>query len=180
MTTSSAAQLGVELPGNVSPAELLYPDLRQELATTRRVLERVPEGQSAWKPHDKSMTLGKLATHLAQLPAFATTIITTDKLDFAVTKFPSNVIETAAELLALFDSLATKFSAAVEGADWKTLSGTWVLCAGPQVYVSDRKATLVRSMGLNHMSHHRAQLGVYLRLLGIAVPGAYGPSADEQ
>jgi len=179
MTTSSAP-LGFELPGTLSPAELLYPDLRHELATTRRVLERVPDGQSVWKPHDKSMSLGRLATHLAELPAFATTIVTTDKLDFATTKFPSNVADSSTELLALFDSLATKFSATVEGADWKTLSGTWVLCAGPQVFVSDRKATLVRTMGLNHMAHHRAQLGVYLRLLGVAVPGAYGPSADEK
>jgi len=181
MTTAqrtSASSNG--FPGSLTPAEVLYPDLAAELATTRRVLERVPDDEPNWAPHEKSTTIGRLATHLAQLPRFAAMMLTSSDLDVLTTKWPDDTLPTTAERLALFDSLAGEMRERVEGADWPALAETWTLRAGEHVIFSEKKSTLLRTLALSHMAHHRAQLGVYLRLRGVAVPGAYGPSADEQ
>ena len=166
-------------PGDASPAELLYPDLAQELASTRRMLERVPDGNDDWAPHTKSMTLGRLATHVAELPSFATTILTTDVLDLDKMDWTPKVFANNAERLAMFDKLAAEMTSGITGADWATLSGDWTMLYGGKEYLRDRKATLLRTLGLSHIAHHRAQLGVSLRELNIAIPGMYGPSADE-
>ena len=167
------------LPGHATPAQLLYPDLASELASTRKMLECVPDGKDDWKPHEKSMSLGKLATHLAELPTFATVIFNTAELDLNTMDWTPAVIANNAERLALFDKNAAELTAALEGADWTALSANWKMMMGDQLYMQDRKSTLVRTMGISHIGHHRAQLGVFLRLLGIAIPGPYGPSADE-
>jgi uncharacterized damage-inducible protein DinB len=167
------------LPGTRTPVQLLYPDLAQEFASTRRMLERVPDGNDAWKPHDKSMTLGRLASHLAELPNFTTLILRTDDLDWETFKYVPVVLESTAARLAEFDARSGEMAAALEGADWAALSKEWSMRSGSQVFVKDVKSTLVRTFGLSHMAHHRAQLGVYLRQLGVPVPGMYGPSADE-
>lgn len=167
------------MPSDKSPADLLYPDLEEELATTRRMLERVPDGNNDWKPHAKSYTLGGLASHIAELPAFANTILTTGGLDFATQKWAPVVLETTTERLAHFDALAAELKANVAKATWEQLGETWTLRAGDQVYMEDTKAKLLRTGGISHIAHHRAQLGVYLRQNDIAIPGAYGPSADE-
>ena len=166
-------------PAGLTPAQLLYPDLRDELATTRRMLERVPDTGLDFKPHEKSMTLGQLANHLAELSAFARTVLTTSELDFAKINYEPKTISTSVERLALFDKLSSELVESVEGADWNALAESWVLRAGPQVYLNDQKGKLIRTLALSHMAHHRAQLGVYLRMNGIAVPGSYGPTADE-
>jgi uncharacterized damage-inducible protein DinB len=173
-TDTALAKLGI------SPTELLFSDLPQELATTRRVLERVPEGRADWRPHEKSTPLGSLATHLAQLPRLATAVLTTDELDWAKTPFQQPTLSTTAEIVALFDKESAAMKEALAAADWATLGKRWVMRIGDHVIMDEQKGKLIRSLGVSHMAHHRAQLGVYLRLLGVAVPGVYGPSADER
>lgn len=125
------------------------------------------------------MTLGRLATHIAELPHFTTTILTTDELDFATSGYEPVVLSTAAEIIALFDERAAAMRATIEATDWEALGKRWTMRAGNHVILEDRKGTLIRTIGISHIVHHRAQLGVYLRLLEVAVPGMYGPSADE-
>ena len=162
-----------------TPAPLLYPDVEQELATTRRFLERYPDGKGSWRPHEKSMTLSHLATHLAGLAKFGTLIITSDELDFAKSGPRSNDVDSAKELLALFDSVAGPARQAITGADFATLERSWTLRSGEHVIINGPRSAVLRTLMLNHIVHHRAQLGVYYRLLGIPVPATYGRSADE-
>ncbi|MEP6732467.1 MAG: DinB family protein [bacterium] len=162
-----------------NPAQLLYPDLADELATTRKMIGLVPDGNDDFKPHDKSMSLGSLATHLTQLPKFANTILSTNELDFATTPWTEKKMATTAERLEEFDRNAGAMSSDVQAAQWPTLEESWTLRAGPAVYLTEQKGKLLRTFTLSHMAHHRAQLGVYLRLLGVPIPGCYGPSADE-
>src|SRR4051812_6213084 len=174
--TQQAAPLS---PATTAPARLLYPDLPQELALTRRMLERVPDGNFEWRPHGKSMTLGRLAMHLAELPGLARTILSADELDFATSGYRPRTASSTAELLAKFDELSAAMQATLDAADWTALGRRWRMRSGDAVILDDVKATLIRTVGISHMAHHRAQLGVYLRLLDVAVPGIYGPSADE-
>ena len=178
MTTASTTSLE-GFPTQLTPAQLLYPDLRGELETTRRVLERVPDGDVDWTPHEKSTSIGKLATHLATLPLFAQMMLTSSDVDVLTVQWPPQLLPTTAERLALFDSLAEDMRTRVEAADWATLSERWTMRMGDHIILNDTKATLLRTLGLSHMAHHRAQLGVYLRLKGVAVPRVYGPTADE-
>lgn len=175
MTNPTAATLH----GNATPAQLLYPDLDQEFASTRKMLACVPDGNNDWKPHDKSFTLDRLATHVAELPGFATFILMSSELDWATFKYEAKSAPTTAQRLVLFDDQSAQMKAAIEGADWAAVSEFWTMRSGDQIMIKAQKATLLRTMGLSHMAHHRAQLGVYLRELGIAIPGMYGPSADE-
>ena len=162
-----------------SPADELYTDLDEELATTRRMLERFPSGKNDWRPHEKSMTLGRLAAHVAELPQFGTMIVTSDELDFAKGGFTPTTYNTAEELLTVFDEKVKALRPALAAADSARLASPWTLRKGEQVFFSKPKAHLVRHMMINHLVHHRAQLGVYYRMLGVPVPGSYGPSADE-
>ena len=162
---------------NMTPRELLYPDLDQELATTRRMLERVPDGHDDWRPHEKSMTLGHLSGHLAQLPGFGSTML--DRDEFHGTGAPVPPKMTTAERLKVFDAEAAKFRSLVNEMTWEQSRKTWRFMIGDRVGIEGRRAQLVRIAALTHMAHHRAQLGVYLRVLGVPIPGSYGPSADE-
>jgi uncharacterized damage-inducible protein DinB len=161
-----------------TPAEL-YADLDLELAATRRVLERVPFEHWDWKPHEKSFTLGKLASHLAALPRFAETMATTDELDMAKGFDAPPPVANRDELLALFDERAASMRAVVAGLDAARLAGHWKLRVGDTVYLDAPRSLLLRQHGVSHPVHHRAQLTVYLRMLGVPVPGLYGPSADD-
>jgi uncharacterized damage-inducible protein DinB len=162
-----------------SVADAIYTDLDQEISTTRRTLERFPPGHNDWRPHDKSMPLAKLASHVAGLPAFATAIVTTEQMDFSKGEYVSYSCASAAELLNVFDTTVASLRAALMAADVESLSGTWTLRNGDHVVGAGRKSDLVRSIAINHMVHHRAQLGVYYRMLDVPVPATYGPSADE-
>jgi uncharacterized damage-inducible protein DinB len=164
---------------NATPTKLMFADIPSEFASTRRVLERVPDGNNDWHPHEKSMSLGRLATHLAELPRFGTMILTTDELDWAVQPYQPTVSETTAERLALFDDLTAKMQDELAKADWEILAKEWTMRRGDQIFAKGPKGMLIRSAGISHMAHHRAQLGVYLRLIGVPVPRVYGPSADE-
>jgi uncharacterized damage-inducible protein DinB len=161
----------------VDPA-VLYEDLDRELASTRRVLERFPEDHRAWGPHEKSRPLGELAGHLAAIPGLGAMILETDELDRSGRPVPPNP-GTAVELLALFDANVTRLRAALAKTDPAALARTWKMRMGDRVLVQDTKRVLLRIMVLSHMVHHRAQLGVYYRLLNVPVPGVYGPTADE-
>lgn len=159
--------------------QLMFADVADELANTRKVLERVPDGKNDWKPHDKSSSLGLLATHLAELSRFGTLILTTDELDWGKNPYVPSVIETTAKRLAVFDELTTKMQADLAKASWDDLSKDWTLHSGDHILLKSPKGALIRTAGMSHMTHHRAQLGVYLRLLGVPVPRIYGPTADE-
>jgi uncharacterized damage-inducible protein DinB len=156
-----------------------FDDLDVEFATTRRLLERFPEGQATWKPHEKSMSLGRLATHVAELPGFAETMLRGDELDFAVNPPAGTVVTTAAELVAIHDRTTASARAALVAMPAAKLDETWTLRAGDQVLLKDRRGKVLRQHLVSHIAHHRGQLSVYYRLLGVALPWMYGPTADE-
>jgi uncharacterized damage-inducible protein DinB len=161
-----------------SPLTLLYPDLENELKTTRRILERVPDGNDEYRPHEKSMTLGGLATHLAQLPGFGLAMLTSDEWDpMNRPKTPS--IANNAERLKMFDELTAVLRERMEQLTWDQTKGVWKIKSGDRVFAEGKRGVMLRSALITHMAHHRAQLGVYLRVLGVPIPGSYGPSADE-
>lgn len=164
---------------SASPAELLFPDLDAELASTRRMLERAPGESSDWRPHEKSMTLGMLAAHLAELPGFPALMLEHEELDMPAPGYELPEMEDPEERLATFDEEAGKLRDLVEELTWDRAMAGWTLRVDGEVVMQGRRSTLVRSAGLSHMAHHRAQLGVYLRMLDVPVPGTYGPSADE-
>ena len=162
----------------MTPYQLLFHDAKSEMATTRRILERVPDGNDDWRPHAKSSALADLATHVAQLPGLGITILTKDEFDLASRK-PEPTITANTERLKLFDKLSGEFLSLLEKLTWDQAVATWRFRAGERTVAEGTKAQLARSMIITHMAHHRAQVGVYLRLLGVPVPGTYGPSADE-
>ena len=155
-----------------------FDDLEAEFANTRRLLERFPAEHAAWRPHEKSMTLGALASHVATLPVFGYFIMAGDSHDMATSPRPA-VGRTAEELLALFDKSSAQAREALAGASHDQMGGSWQLKMGDQVFLEDRRGKLMRQHLVSHAAHHRGQLTVYYRMLGVAVPGLYGPSADE-
>lgn len=159
--------------------QLALGDLDHELETTRRVLDRVPEQHLAWKPHEKSFSLGQLATHLTQIPFWITTTIKQDELDAAAAP-RIDPPSTHAELMRRFDENTAEARDAVQDADESTFGAPWTLRAGDHVILSMPRLAVLRSFCLSHMIHHRGQLSVYLRLLDVPVPSIYGPTADEQ
>jgi uncharacterized damage-inducible protein DinB len=169
----------MSFPDGLTPAQLLFPDLDSEFASTRRMLATVPEGNNEYRPHAKSMTLGGLAAHLAELPGFGANILSTSEMDFSKAPYQRKEFASVSELLELFDHNAAAFKSGIEAATWEALDERWVLRFGEKVFLDEQKAKLLRSITISHIAHHRAQLGVYLRLLGLIVPGTYGPSADE-
>lgn len=154
-------------------------ELAQESATTRRMLERVPAAHIHWQPHAKSMTLGRLATHVADLPSWMTMTLKTTRLDLAETEWKPMVFNTSEELLAHFEEVLAEATTALQDATDEDLFVPWTMRQGEQVFFTMPRIQVIRSMVLNHIVHHRGQLSVYLRLLDVPVPGSYGPSADE-
>ena len=161
-------------------AELLLPEFDQEMASTRKMLERVPDETFAWKPHDKSFSMGNLASHIANLVSWTDETMNKTEVDMA--NVPPGEMNRAAknraELLATFDANAAKARAALQKPDADYFV-PWSLKNGAQLFFTMPRYSCIRSFCLNHIVHHRAQLGVYLRLNNVAVPGVYGPSADE-
>jgi uncharacterized damage-inducible protein DinB len=161
-------------------ADLLQPEFDQEMATTRRVLERVPDDRLAWKPHPKSFSMGDLASHIVNTIKWTDVTMNQTEFDLAtVTPGEMNqVANSRAELLAWFDAnvAAARQTLAKSDADYFV---PWTLKNGDTVFFTMPRYTCVRSFCLNHVVHHRAQISVYLRLNNIPVPAMYGPSADE-
>ena len=153
-------------------------DLEHELASTRRVLERVPDGHAEWRPHEKSMPLMGLATHLATIPWWGIGMLTADHYDLA-TAGRNAPDPTPAAALARWDENVARLMEAFHGASDELLLSPWELRMGGKVLRSSPRASFLRGWVVSHMVHHRAQLGVYLRLLGVPVPQVYGPTADE-
>jgi uncharacterized damage-inducible protein DinB len=160
-------------------AEVLLLDFDPEIESARRLLERIPEDNPDWRPHPKSMPVGRLAVHVATLPEFATTILTTDDLNLATTKFPPLVFEGREALLAKLEETSKKAREALAASSDEALMVDWKLSWGEKVLREGPRARVYRDMFLNHLVHHRGQLSVYLRLNEVPVPGLYGPSADE-
>jgi uncharacterized damage-inducible protein DinB len=165
----------------MTTAELLLQDYDIEVAMTRRILGAIPENDPDFKPHEKSMALGKLAMHVATLPAFGTTILTTPSMDMATPgqKWPDMTFHSREATLATFEAAAAECRAALAGLSDAELAAPWKFSFGGQVLSNSPRSLAYRHMCFNHLIHHRAQLGVYLRLNDIPVPGVYGPSADE-
>lgn len=159
--------------------KLILGDFMHELANTRRILEVLPEDHMSWKPHPKSMALSGLATHLVNLLNWQVAIFDSSELDLATLPQKREALTRREDLLAEFDANVVKLQQLLGESDEITLSEKWTLRNGDYVILSQPRANALRSFGISHMVHHRAQLGVYLRLLDIPIPGFYGPSADE-
>jgi uncharacterized damage-inducible protein DinB len=155
-----------------------FADFEAELATTRRVLERYPAGKSDWRPHEKSFSLGGLATHIAQLPMTGVMVLTAEGFDVAARK-PAPPLATADELVKLLDSNVAKLNDAIASAAPDSLSRPWTLREGERVIFQLPRSAALRVLVMSHIIHHRGQLTVYYRLLGVPVPVVYGRSADE-
>lgn len=160
--------------------EAILAEMEQEAIATRKTLERVPEDKFSWKPHEKSMSLGQLASHVAEIAMWTGETINKDVLDFATAGYKPFVPNTTAELVKFFDdNHAEAIRVMKENATDENLMGMWTLRNGETVYMTMPRIAVLRGFVLSHLVHHRAQLGVYLRLLDIPVPSVYGPSADE-
>jgi uncharacterized damage-inducible protein DinB len=163
-------------------AETLLPEFDREMATTRRLLERVPDDRLAWQPHAKSMTLGRLAEHLGELALWGRMTISAPEVDLEQFGRPAGhqPPATRAALLAAFDSQVAQARGVLVGRTDAELMAPWTLRRGAQTFFTMPKATCWRTFVMNHLVHHRGQLSVYLRLLDVPLPSIYGPSADEQ
>jgi uncharacterized damage-inducible protein DinB len=167
----------------MSIAEMLLPEWDIEMATTRRVLERVPSDKGEWKPHPKSFCMAHLAQLVARMPGWATMMMKQPELDIAPRDGGGGqpyTIETTETLLAEFDRNAAEGRAALATATDEDFHETWTLKAGGVAVDSNSRYLMLRTGMLNHLVHHRAQLGVYLRLVELPVPSMYGPTADER
>ncbi|MBP1771464.1 MAG: DinB superfamily protein [Holophagaceae bacterium] len=166
----------------MSLSQALLPEFTQEMAGLRRVIERIPAGRMDYKPHAKCFSLGDLANHLVEIPGWTVSTLTMDELDLSdpdlVAKRPAPS-QDAAGLLRTLDAGVEKALAVLAQTSDATFGENWTLKNEGQALFTMPRATVLRSFVLNHVIHHRAQLGLYLRLLEVPVPALYGPSADE-
>jgi uncharacterized damage-inducible protein DinB len=160
--------------------EGLIKELKHQAANTRKLLERVPAEHFDWKPHEKSMHLGRLASHIAETIGWVSTAITENELDFAKREYKPTVITTNADLIKILDEKLAPALADLETATNEILMQEWTLRNGEQIYFTLPKVAVIRDFAFNHSYHHRGQLTVYLRMLDIPVPGMFGPTADER
>ena len=161
-------------------AELLLNEFKKEVVATRTILAKVPMDKLDYKPHEKSMTLGRLSTHVAEIAGWWKECLIDDELDFAKGDFTPKVFNTTDEFLAYFDDLVAKAEVILTEVNDEEFDKPWTMRQGELIFFTQAKHEVVREWCLNHWYHHRAQLGVYLRLLNVAIPGTYGPSADVQ
>ena len=154
-------------------------ELKHEGSSTKRILERIPGDQFDWKPHERSMTLGRLASHVAELPGFLHSILSMDEVDFAKGHYKAYFPKTPGELISLFQERLDEAVATLQNTSDEKMQALFTLRSGDHVIATVPRMIAVRSMAMNHLIHHRGQIAVYLRLLDVPVPGLYGPSADE-
>ncbi|MFA6276010.1 MAG: DinB family protein [Pedobacter sp.] len=159
--------------------ELLLKELESEAQTTRKFLASVPFDKTEWAPHEKSMKMMPLSTHIAELPSWISLGLTTDELDFASAPYEPIVVNNNEELLALFEKSYEGAKEELAKAKEEELTKRWVLRNGEQILSDMDKYGIIR-IAFSQTTHHRAQLGVYFRLLDIPVPASYGPTADDQ
>ena len=163
--------------------EALLAEFDQEMAKARKTLERVPDGRFDWKPHPKSSTMGRLATHIAEIPAWTNTALEHDNFDVAPPGSPPHqptFVASRREVLKLFDKNVAAARLALASVREENLAYPWSLLSGGKTIFTLTRLDVLRNFVLNHLIHHRAQLGVYLRLNDVPVPALYGPSADEE
>lgn len=158
--------------------DFLLPEFDQEMDSTRKILERIPESKMDWKPHAKSMPMGRLADHVAQMVGWITDSMDNDVTDLTGYQPPQQPAKTQ-EIVDRFDSNRVAARKALAATSDQAFQRQWKLISGDKVFFEMPRIAMYRSLIMNHIVHHRAQLGVYLRLNEIAVPGMYGPSADE-
>lgn len=162
-------------------AQSLLPEFDHEVTTTRSLLERIPEAEADWKPHEKSMSLGQLAAHITDLVKWAAVTVTTTEFDVAPPdgeSFTPPVFESTARLLGIFDENVRATRAAIGAASDTDLMISWSLKKGGATLFTMPRVLTLRTFVMNHMIHHRGQLSVYLRLKDVPLPSIYGPTAD--
>ncbi len=167
----------------MSTAQTMLEHFTTVMAGTRKALERVPFDRAEWAPHEKSMTLGRLAGHIAEAPGWGLSILTTDGMDMAPAEgggYTPPVFESTDDVLAAFDSAVSAVEAALPGMTDEALAEHWSLKSGGEEIMGGPRGAFFGNMVTNHIIHHRGQLTVYLRLCDVPVPGMYGPSADEK
>ena len=157
---------------------MLLKELENEAQTTRKMLSRVPDDKFSWQPHEKSMTLQRLATHLAELPGWVNLVLNTTELDFAKGEYNPQPVQNKEDLIEFFERAYEEGRNRLSRAKEEDLLPDWTMRNGEEIYDVRNKGEVIR-MTYCQIVHHRAQLGVYLRLLNIPIPGSYGPSADE-
>ena len=159
--------------------EAFLNELEHESVGTKKMLALVPADKGDWKPHEKSMKLKDLAIHLADLPTWITLALTTEELDFATSPYNPTNCDGGEELVSYYEKNMQEAKQLLQKSNDAILPEDWTLRSGPIVYMKQNKLITIRH-SFCQIVHHRAQLGVYLRLLNIPIPGVYGPSADEQ
>ena len=162
----------------MSQIQIFLKELQAESKTTRKILSIIPDDKYQWKPHEKSMTIEQLSTHIAELPTWVPLVLNTTELDFATAAYEPKKISSNPALMELFEKSLKEGKTALETAKEEQLAGMWTLRNGADIYSSTSKQDFIR-ITFSQVIHHRAQLGVYLRLLNIPIPGSYGPSADD-
>ncbi len=162
----------------MSIANNLWEELKQEAANTRKLLELVPFDKADFKPHEKSMTLKRLACHVAEITGWWKECLTMDELDFAKDSGPAKEYHSTEDILAWHDELLAKAEVILKNVSEDEFSKPWTMRQGEMIFFTMPKGEVVRTWCLNHLYHHRGQLTVYLRLLNIPLPGMYGPTAD--
>jgi uncharacterized damage-inducible protein DinB len=167
------------MTASASLKDVIFGDLEREIAVTRTVLERLPARHFDWRPHEKSMTLGQLAVHVADMPDWIRASLAGDELDAANAPRPPEKLKDNAELLARFDKNVAAMREAVANFDVANWDRTWTMRQGQQVFVTRPRPIVYRVWSVNHMIHHRGQLCLYLRLLNVPVPTVYFNTADD-
>lgn len=162
----------------MSPIAAFQQELEREAATTRKMLSVIPTDKFDWKPHQKSMTIKVLATHIADIFTWFGMVINTSELDFAKNPYQAEEVNSTPELIALFERNLVQGRTALAAAKDEQLTDNWIMRNGEEIWVNDNKQDVLR-MCFGQIIHHRAQMGVFLRLLNVPIPGSYGPSADE-
>jgi uncharacterized damage-inducible protein DinB len=153
-------------------------EMEEEAQTTRKMLALVPDDKFGWKPHEKSMAIERLATHIAELPTWVTMTVNTNELDFNANAYVPKIVKSNKELMQFFEESLAEGIATLKKTNDGILQDEWVMRNGDTILSKRTKQEVLR-MVCSQIIHHRAQMGVYLRLLNIAIPGSYGPSADE-
>jgi uncharacterized damage-inducible protein DinB len=154
-------------------------ELAHEAGTTRRLLERVPAQRLTWAPHKKSMTLGRLATHIAELPGWVGSIVEKDEFDIGTSGYVPPTLATVGEIVAMFDKNVAMATESLKRQGNDRLLANWQFKKSGQVMMQMPRLAMIRSFLMNHLIHHRGQLSVYLRLQDVPLPSIYGPTADE-
>jgi uncharacterized damage-inducible protein DinB len=162
----------------MSPITAFQQELEREALTTRKMLSIIPTEKFGWKPHEKSMTIKVLATHIADIFTWFGMVINTSELDFAKNPYQAEDLNSTPELVVLFEKNLLQGRTALANSKDEQLKDIWIMRNGEEIWVNDNKHDVLR-MCFGQIIHHRAQLGVFLRLLNIPIPGSYGPSADE-